>query len=93
MIVIAIVCALAAALVAIVCAAGCFLEVYEDNTAQRLGMAGVGLGAAVKAFDLASGSPVQAIDPFVWIGLALFALGTAVKVWHHRPRQPSSIPR
>ena len=69
------------------CVVGLFAEQYRDNLAQHLGMIGVGAASALKIEQIymrGSASPETAL---LAVGLALFGLGVAFKVWEHRPRR------
>jgi len=81
----------------LLCVVGVFVPkaYYNDNLAQRIGMAGVFMFCWPRLVQLFEHQmirnncmPVEA-QVAGHVGLALFAIGTAYKAWKHRPRPPS----
>ena len=67
---------------------------YDDNLAQRLGMAGMFIFCWPRLVQLLETREITSLVMPVTaqvlghVGLALFAIGTAYKAWCHRPRRP-----
>lgn len=84
----------------ILCLVGVFIppRFYDDNLAQRIGMAGVFTVCWPRFWHLIDNQgfvgnclPVAA-QVLGHVGLALFALGTAYKAWKYRPPRLGSTP-
>lgn len=74
-------------LVAALCAAASLWHGYQDNTLQRIGLALLGCGAALRAYMVSVREQISAEEALVHVGVLVFGLGTALKVWSHRPRR------
>lgn len=65
-----------------------FSHHYDDTLLQRMGLSIVAIGCIVRAgerlaFDVADPPPILLLSQ---LGLALYAVGTALKLWRARPR-------
>jgi hypothetical protein len=77
------------------CVVGVFIPktYYDDNLLQRIGMTGVfafcwpRLMQILDRFELTSATMPVSAQVFGHVGLMLFAVGTAYKVWKHRPNR------
>lgn len=74
-------------IVLLMCAAGVFSPVFDDNTLQRIGLGGVGVGVVPWLFE----APAELVV-LLHVGMASYALGTALKVWKRRHHQPPAPP-
>jgi hypothetical protein len=75
--------------VAVITVAGVFSPSYRDNLLQRLGMAMASLSALALIDQMVAHANCQvssAALPLFYVGILLWALGTAKKVWVHRPK-------
>lgn len=71
-------------LLGVLCVLGTFAQCFDDNLLQRLGMGFVGLSCALLAVRAIRNEHVD-ITTFAFVlGIALFALGMASKVWRFR---------
>lgn len=66
--------------VALMCVVGVLSPVYEDNIAQRIGMALTCFGVLARANEIWYFEAVAPVSLMAHIGLALFAAGVAFKV-------------
>lgn len=75
-------------LVALMCAAGIFCRHFHENWPQLLGLAGLATWAAARVLQITDFTDhrVPNQGAFMHISLALYGLGTAIKVWRNRPR-------
>lgn len=88
------------AIVMALCFVGTFCprRYYDDNLLQRIGLAGIAVGCGPRlslllerhSFDGTGFQPMFQV--FVHVGLAAFAIGTALKAWQHRPKIPPAPP-
>lgn len=69
------------------CIAGTFSCKYNDNLMQRVGMFALFIGCWPSLRDVWDFEYVSRGAVVAHIGLAAFALGTALKVWKFRPRK------
>ena len=76
--------------IAVITVAGVFSPVYRDNLMQRVGMAATSLASLALVDQMlvhknceVSGSAL----PILYSGVLLWGLGTAQKVWAHRPHR------
>jgi hypothetical protein len=77
----------------LLCVLGVFIPkvYYDDNLAQRIGMAGVFIFCWPRLVQLLEAREITGLVVPVpaqlagHVGLAMFAVGTAYKVWKHRP--------
>jgi hypothetical protein len=63
------------------CVVGVIALAFYDTFGQRLGMGAVCVGALVKVLYLAQADTADPAAAFVYFGLALYSLATAVKYW------------
>ncbi len=64
--------------------AGVFAKNFDDNFLQRTGLSVLGLGTALRIF--AEMAPAHSEEQSRWamtVGVAVYAVGTAFKVWLH----------
>jgi hypothetical protein len=73
------------AVVALLCAVGCFSPHYPDNFLQRLGMAGIGISCGVLVDHVRQMGTVNEGCGLLAVGMLAYALGTAAKVVKHMP--------
>ncbi len=66
--------------VAVMCVIGVLSPIYEDNLAQRLGMALTCLGVLARANEVWYSEAVAPVSLMAHAGLALFAAGVTFKV-------------
>lgn len=98
-----VVSAISLTIVMVLCFAGAFCpeKYFNDNLLQRVGMFGIAVGCGPRlaliverrGFDGSGFQPE--FQMAVHVGLAAFAVGTAIKVWQHRPsnqRKPPKAP-
>jgi hypothetical protein len=91
-----VVSAVSLTIVMVFCVIGVFIPkaYYDDNLAQRIGMAGVfmfswpRLSMLLERQEITSVVMPVSAQVLGHVGLALFALGTAYKAWKHRPCRP-----
>lgn len=74
----------------VACLAGLYSKVYKDNFAQTVGMALIGMGAAGWTYLIVTQQQDPPASAALPLGLLLFSVGTAVKVWSHNRK---STPR
>jgi hypothetical protein len=95
-----VVSAFALAITMACCFAGTFApkHIYDDNIAQRIGMAGVFMVCWPRFWHLIDNQgfvgnclPVTA-QIFGHVGLAAYCAGTAWKVWRHKPKRKPPPP-
>lgn len=75
---------------AVVTIAGVFSPAYRDNLLQRVGMAATSLASLALIDQMALHDNCQVSSsalPVFYTGVLLWALGTARKVWQHRPHR------
>lgn len=76
--------------IAVITVAGVFSPAYKDNLLQRVGMATASLSALALVDQMMSHANCEvssAALPVFYTGVLLWALGTARKVWQHRPHR------
>lgn len=83
-----IVSVVALCIVMALCVLGTFGRWYSDNLAQRIGMAMLFIGCWPKVEELMFFRPENGGVWVAHVGLAVFAMGTAWKVWLHRDHHP-----
>ncbi len=66
--------------VALMCVAGVLFPVYQDNLAQRIGMALICFGVLSRANEIWYFEAVTPVSMMTHLGLALFAAGVTFKV-------------
>jgi hypothetical protein len=87
-------------IIMISCAAGAFApkEIFNDNPAQRIGMAGVFFFALPRFIQLMERQEFTAncmsasAQLAGHVGLALYCVGTAIKVMRHKPKRKPPLP-
>lgn len=75
------------AIVSAICWLGLFAKIFKDNWLQFCGLLGMAMWSTARAWqfvDYATSTPQQAA---MHVALACLLLGTAQKVWQHRPSQ------
>jgi len=85
-------------IIAAACFAGALLPKawFDDNLMQRTGMAGMAIALTPRvlaSLDLNAQWIPPENEALIHGGLALYVLGSALKVWKHRPRKPPSPPK
>lgn len=93
--------AVSLAIVMVLCAVGIFIpkKYFDDNLAQRVGMAGIFIICWPRLDQLIdrqeiTGNCMPVTAQFAGhLGFALFAVGVAYKAWKHRPRRPEGAPK
>lgn len=73
--------------VILMCTAGVFGRVFDDNLLQRIGLGCVVVGCVPWLFEAPAWLVVVQ-----HVGMASYALGTALKVWQRRPRRGPPTP-
>ena len=68
------------AIVAVLCAVGAFSRAYPDNMLQRIGMSSMGVWCTAQAVDMIQSMHTDSVQLMLHIGLATFAVGTALRV-------------
>lgn len=71
---------------------GIFSQHYDDTVLQRLGLSIVAIGCMTRAYERIFSDIAPPPPALLWsqIGLALFAVGTAWRIWHagrHKPHR------
>ena len=66
---------------ALLCCVGVFHEAFEDNLAQRIGMAGLAMWAIARVWEKLHTWDSSALGIMMHCCLALYATGTAWKVY------------
>jgi len=79
-------------IVMVLCCVGTFSKHYSDNFGQRVGMALLFIGCWPKVEELWFFRPENGGVWVAHLGLCLFGVGTAYKVWRHRIRRPGRMP-
>ena len=74
-------------IIALVATAGVWCKSYNDNLLQRCGLVLIIWVAVARLSQWAANPATSWLEALGHAGLALYALGTARKVWAHRPRQ------
>jgi hypothetical protein len=71
-----------------------FCRNYHENWLQFLGLVGIALWAAARVSQLVDmmSTRLPAQGMILHVSMALFAVGTAMKVWAHRPRDNEAAP-
>lgn len=77
-------------IVALAAVVGIFCRNYHENWLQFVGLVGVALWACARVSQLTDmmGTRLPAQGAMLHASLALYAMGTALKVWQHRPKPP-----
>lgn len=77
-------------LVTLLSGAAIFCRNYHENWVQWFGLVGITIWSAARVSQLtdmmSTRLPAQGV--ILHVSMVLFALGTAWKVWQHRPRDP-----
>ena len=74
--------------VMVLCVLGTVVRAFRDNLPQRIGMAFLFIGCWPRVQDMWLYRPESDGSWLGHLGLAMFALGTAWKVWKHRHVDP-----
>lgn len=67
-------------LIVVLCSAAIFSGKFNENWLQMLGLIGVALWAVARFYQLLDGGWLSTQQTFVYVSMALYALGTAKKV-------------
>ena len=69
---------------------GVFSAHFDDTLMQRLGLSIVAIGCAVRAFERFTQDVPAPPPALLWsqVGLALYAVGTALRLWRQSQAQP-----
>lgn len=73
------------AVVLATCLAGLYSRAYRDNWGQCAGLVLLGLWAGAEAAAVLQEPAVPQRDVMLYVALAAYAVGTALKVLHHHP--------
>jgi hypothetical protein len=67
-------------LVAAIAAAAVLHHCFDDSLTQRVGLSGVCIGASLKAYSIASNAPANDACMVLVYGLAVYGIGTIIKL-------------
>lgn len=86
--------AVSLSIVALLAGWSVFSRHYRENWAQFAGLVGIAIWAVARVLHLAdlTEASIPGRGVLMHTSLALYGIGTAWKVWRHRPPRPSAYP-
>lgn len=82
----------ALALIAMVSLAALYHPHFMDNTLQRIGLVAMCFGASVRLYTGLQGEDLLSLRYALTYGVAVYAMGTAVKFWRFNRRDSADRP-